>query len=121
MKLAIPSESDKGLKSVRSGHFGHTPYFTIVTIEDGEVKSVEVVKNVDHDTVGCGGVIDFAQSLGFDAILTAGMGQPPFMRFTQAGIAVYIDAQEPYVGAVIDKFIAGKVGRMSFEDVCAHH
>ena len=35
MKLAIPSESDKGLQSIRSGHFGHSAYFTIVEIEDG--------------------------------------------------------------------------------------
>ena len=29
MKVAIPSETGEGLTSVRSGHFGHTPWFTI--------------------------------------------------------------------------------------------
>ena len=37
MKLAIPSETDLGLMSMRSGHFGHAPYFTIVEIEDGKI------------------------------------------------------------------------------------
>ena len=35
MKLAVPSETDAGLESIRSGHFGHAPYFTVVEIEDG--------------------------------------------------------------------------------------
>lgn len=76
MKVAIPSETGEGLTSVRSGHFGHTPWFTIATIENDEVVKVESVKNVDHDQVGCGGVIEFAHSLGIDAMITAGMGAP---------------------------------------------
>ena len=58
MKIAIPSESDTGLESMRSGHFGHAPYFTIITYtEDMDIANVDSVKNVDHDAVGCGGVI----------------------------------------------------------------
>ena len=44
MKIAIPSETGEGLTSTRSGHFGHTPWFTLVTIEDGQVTGVESVK-----------------------------------------------------------------------------
>ena len=73
MKVAIPSETGEGLTSIRSGHFGHTPWFTLVTIEDGQVTGVESVKNVDHDEVGCGGVIEFAHNLGIDAMICAGM------------------------------------------------
>ena len=49
MRVAVPSDTDQGLESTRSGHFGHSPYFTIATIEDGKVEKVEVFKNVDHD------------------------------------------------------------------------
>ncbi len=121
MKVAIPSETGDGLTSVRSGHFGHTPWFTVVTIEDGKVTNVEAVKNVDHDQVGCGGVIEFAHSLGIDAMITAGMGQPPFMRFTQYGVAVYLEQQTPVVGDVVKKFLAGECARMVLDDACNHH
>lgn len=121
MKLAVPSETDLGLESVRSGHFGHTPYFTIVTIEDGEIKGVEAVKNADHDEVGCGGVIEYAHGLGIDAILTAGMGMPPFMRFTEYGVKVYLEHETPLVGDVVKKFIAGEVSLMTMENACSHH
>ena len=121
MKLAIPSESADGLNSVRSGHFGHCPYFSIVEIEDGEVVGCEVVKNADHDEVGCGGVIDHALSLGIDAILTAGMGRPPFMRFSDAGVDVYIEQETPRVEDVVQLFIKGNVAKMSLDAACSHH
>ena len=121
MKIAVPSETDMGLESIRSGHFGHTPYFTIVTIEDGEIKGVEVVKNVDHDAEGCGGVIDYVSKLGLDGIMTVGMGMPPLMRFTNAGITVYSERETPQVGAAIQKFIDGQVAVMSPDDACSHH
>ena len=76
MILAVPSETGQGLASIRSGHFGHTPWFTLVEIEDGKVKSATPVKNADHDAVGCGGVIEYVASLGIAAILTAGMVVP---------------------------------------------
>ena len=90
MKIAIPSESDAGLESMRSGHFGH------------------------------GGVIAFAISLGIDGILCAGMGIPPFTRFTYAGIKVYRDGTQPSVGDVVRLFAAGEVDLMDPSAACRH-
>lgn len=120
MKLAIPSETDAGLQSIRSGHFGHAPYFTVVEIEDNKVTEVTSVKNIDHDEVGCGGVIDFALGLGIDALLAVGMGMPPLMRFTQNGITVYSERTTPLVGDVLEVFLAGGCPVMDPNDACAH-
>ena len=50
MKLAIPSESDSCLSSTRSGHFGHTPYFTIVEYDkDMNIVGAEAVKKLLMD------------------------------------------------------------------------
>ena len=47
MKIAIPSATDEGLASMRSGHFGHTPFFTIVEYDDsGTITSVESVQTM---------------------------------------------------------------------------
>ena len=121
MKLLIPSESDKGLESIRSGHFGHAPYFTLVELNDqNEVISVESIKNIDHDVAGCGGVIDFAISLGIDGVLAAGMGMRPLMRFTQQGVTVYADRTQPIVGEALKLFTEGNVGIMVPESACNH-
>lgn len=120
MKLAVPSETDAGLASHRSGHFGHAPYFTIVTIEDGSITAVESIKSIDHDSFGCGGVIDYAISLGIDAMLAAGMGLRPLTRFTDAGIAVYSETASPIVGDAVEKFIKGECHLMAPEEACVH-
>ena len=122
MKIAIPSETADGLNAMRSGHFGHTPYFTVVEYDDAmNIVGAEPVKNVDHDQYGCGGVIQYVLGLGVDGILTAGMGRPPLMRFTENGVIVYSEVNTPIVGDVAQLFAEGKVNRMSPEAACNHH
>ncbi|WP_354003419.1 NifB/NifX family molybdenum-iron cluster-binding protein [Collinsella tanakaei] len=120
MRVIIPVESEQGLAAPRSGHFGHAAYFTIATIENGEVTSVETIKNVDHDQFGCGGVIDFALSQNVDAIIATGMGMPPYSRFTAAGVAVYAERETPLAGDVLAKFLAGEVALMDPNAACRH-
>ena len=121
MKLAIPSETADGLAAMRSGHFGHTPYFTVVEYdEDMNIVSAEPVKNVDHDQYGCGGVIEYVLTLGVDGILTVGMGMPPLMRFTQGGMTVYFERTEPIVGPAIELLAQGQVRVMTPADACHH-
>ena len=45
MRVAIATCGDKGLHDFVSPDFGHSKTFTIVEIEDGKVKSVEVMNN----------------------------------------------------------------------------
>ena len=122
MKLAIPSETADSLASMRSGHFGHTPYFTIVEYDENmNIVAAEPVANVDHDQYGCGGVIEYVMGLGVDGILTVGMGRPPLMRFTEAGVIVYSETNTPNVGDAARLFAEGRVMRMSPEMACNHH
>jgi predicted Fe-Mo cluster-binding NifX family protein len=121
MKIAVPSENANGLASMRSGHFGHAPFLTIVELDDDmNVVSVESIKNAEHGEGGCGNVIEFVLGLGLDGILAAGMGMPPLMRFTQGGVAVYVDRSVPTAGEVLALFKDGKVPRMSPDDACRH-
>lgn len=121
MRVVVPCETNETLDSMRSGHFGHAPWLTVVDF-DANMKPVSVtaVKNADHDAAGCGGVIEHVMALNADAIITAGMGWPPFSRFTQAGIAVYVERETPGVADVLVKFVAGEVVRMSADDTCKH-
>lgn len=122
MKIAIPSESDKTMDAIRSGHFGHAPYFTVIEYDDEmNIVSAHAVKNVDHDQYGCGGVIEHVLGMNVDGILTVGMGRPPLMRFTDAGVIVYSEARTPNVGDVARLFAEGRVDRMSPNDACSHH
>ena len=122
MRIAIPSEEPGGLAAMRSGHFGHAACFTVVEYDgDMNITSTEVVPNVDHDQFGCGGVIEHVLGMGVDGILTAGMGRPPLMRFTDAGVIVYFEATMPNVDDAARLFAEGRVERMSPEAACSHH
>ncbi|MCS7102512.1 MAG: hypothetical protein NZ992_01360 [Candidatus Korarchaeum sp.] len=44
-KIAIPSKGPEGLEALTFGQLIYAPFFTIVTVEEGEVKSVEVIRN----------------------------------------------------------------------------
>ena len=121
MRVVVPCETSDGLDSVRSGHFGHAPWLTVVDFDDNmHPVTVDVVQNADHDVAGCGGVIAHVMGLHADAIIAVGMGMPPLMRFTQAGVAVYVDRETPGVADVLVKFVAGEVARMSPDDACRH-
>ncbi|MDO4538289.1 MAG: NifB/NifX family molybdenum-iron cluster-binding protein [Coriobacteriales bacterium] len=121
MRIVIPSETDQLLDAPRSGHFGHAPWMTVVELDEtGQVTSMEAVKNVEHGEGGCGNVIMHVMDLKADAIITAGMGMPPLMRFTQAGIVVYADRSVLTVGEVLALFVAGQVAQMSPDDACRH-
>ena len=121
MKIAVPSENANGLASLRSGHFGHAPFLTVVEFDDDmNIVSAESVKNAEHGEGGCGNVIDYVLGLGLDGILAAGMGMPPLMRFTQGGMKVYFDTTQPIVGDAVRLLAEGKVRGMTYEDACRH-
>ena len=120
MKVAIPCDTPFGLNAQRSGHFGHCAFFTVATVEGNEITDVQVVSNVNHDEVGCGGVIDFALSLGIDAIIAAGMGVPPFTRFMNGGVKVYLEQSQAIAGNALKVLMDGNAVEMSLDQACAH-
>ena len=121
MRVVVPCETSDGLDSVRSGHFGHAPWLTVVDFDDNmHPVTVDVVQNADHDVAGCGGVIAHVMGLHADAIIAAGMGMPPLMRFTQGGVTVFADRSVATAGEVLALFLNGQVARMSPDDACRH-
>ena len=45
LKIAVPTKKHKGLEDIVSEVFGKAKTFTIVDVEDGEVKNVQVIDN----------------------------------------------------------------------------
>ena len=119
MRVVIPCESDQLLEALRSGHFGHAPWLTVVDLDEtGALVSVEAVKNAEHGAGGCGNVIAHVLGLGADAIIAAGMGMPPLMRFTQSGVTVYVDRSVATAGEGLALFLQGQGACMSPEGAC---
>jgi predicted Fe-Mo cluster-binding NifX family protein len=78
MRIAISTDGN-----YVSGHFGRCPSFTIVEIEENEIKSKEVISNPGHHP---GFIPEFLHERGVDCIITGGMGRNAAGFFKQYGI-----------------------------------
>ena len=121
MKLAVPTMGEAGLDSQRAGHSGHCDCFTVVEIENGEIKGTSEVANPPHEEGGCLRPVGLLADAGVDAIVAAGMGMRPLMGFNQVGITVYFDNEHAIVGDAARVVAAGQAPVMGADQACNHH
>ncbi|KUO48933.1 MAG: dinitrogenase iron-molybdenum cofactor biosynthesis protein [Desulfitibacter sp. BRH_c19] len=119
-RIAIPSENPGGLKAQRSGHFGRCDVFTIIDIEQGVIKDVHAISNVDHTEGGCLVPVNLLAEQGVNGIIVSGMGLRPLMGFKNAGIKVYL-GEGVTVEDSINGLLQDKLSMMTEEYVCGGH
>lgn len=117
-RIAIPSVNNGGLDGQRSGHFGHCDVFTIVDVEDGEIKEVSTIPNQEHVQGGCMVPVNFLAGHNVNALIVGGIGMRPLMGFRQVGIDVYHDAVRPEIKPVVEDLIAGRLPMITDDQVC---
>ena len=124
-RIAVPSMNQGGLDGVRSGHFGHCDVFTIIDVEDGQIKEVSTVANREHVQGGCMVPVNLLAGHNVNALIVGGIGMRPLMGFKQVGIDVYHDAERPEIRPVVEDLIAGRLAMIKDDQVCGggggHH
>lgn len=118
IRIAFPSEGQGGLDGKRAGHFGHCDVFTCFDCEDGEIKEVVIVPNVEHVQGGCMVPVNLLAENKVNALVVGGIGMRPLMGFRQVGIEVYHDGVRPDIKPVIEDFLAGNLPQITDNDVC---
>lgn len=117
-RIAVPSNGNGGMDAERSGHFGHCDVFTIIDVEDGQIKEVSTLANQEHSQGGCMVPVNLLAGHNVNALIVGGIGMRPLMGFKQVGIDVYYDAQRPAVKPVVEDLIAGTLPMISENQVC---
>jgi predicted Fe-Mo cluster-binding NifX family protein len=118
MKVCLPTNGKNGLSETVHEHFGSAAYFTIY---DSATKKVEVMENSNpHHAHGACQPLGMISGLGVDAVLTSGMGRRAVQLLNQGGIKVYLLAGET-VQQAIDKFSAGELTELTFDNACGGH
>lgn len=117
-RIAIPSMETGGLDGQRAGHFGHCDVFTLIDVEDGQIKNVATVPNQEHVQGGCMVPVNLLAGHKVNAIVVGGIGMRPLMGFRQVGIEVYYDATRPVIRPVVEDLIAGKLPLIGNNQVC---
>jgi len=120
LRVAVPSAAPGGLDSPRSGHFGRSPYFTLVDIVGGEIGPVDVVVNRPHSDGGCMAPVLTLGENFVDAVIVAGIGQRPLLACVQAGIRVFAGEDRADVRSAVEAFVEMELSPVGPDATCRH-
>jgi predicted Fe-Mo cluster-binding NifX family protein len=118
IRIAVPSEGLGGLDGLRAGHFGHCDVFTLVDIEDGEIKEVSILANKEHVQGGCMVPVQLLAENKVQRLVVGGIGMRPLMGFKQVGIDVYYDGERRDIRPVVEDMITGSLAMIGDDQVC---
>lgn len=113
MKLAVPTTHDNQVDS----HFGHCEFFTVFTVEDGEIKNSQIVNPPE----GCGcksNIASVLREMGVEIMLAGNMGGGAVNVLNNNGIAV-IRGCEGDATSLVKNFITGEV--VDSGETCSQH
>jgi predicted Fe-Mo cluster-binding NifX family protein len=118
MIIGIPSSQPGGLEAPFGAHFGHCDLYTLVEVENGEIREVRTLPSVPHQQGGCLAPVQYLADNGVTVLLAGGMGMRPLMGFNQMGIDVYYAGNAPSVGAAVEAFLACQLQKFTQEFTC---
>lgn len=116
--IAIPSEPPGGLDASVGAHFGHCELYTLVALEDNQVKNIRVIPNLPHEQGGCMAPVNYLAQHGVNALIAGGMGLRPLMGFGQVGIDVYHSGGNTTVKEAISAILENKLVKFSQQHTC---
>jgi predicted Fe-Mo cluster-binding NifX family protein len=108
MRIAISADTDLGLESMVSPHFGRCPHYALVDVEGQTITSVKTVPNPYYQEHVPGVVPEFINKQGANVMLTGGMGQRAVAFFEQFGIQPVTGASGT-VRAAVCQFLDGQL------------
>ncbi len=115
-KVAVVMEGNRV-----SQHFGKCERVMLATIEDGRMKSREIIDAPEHD---CSALPRLFAERGVDYVIAGGLGGGALANLDQAGVKV-LAGVEGLADDALDGFLAGTLepgeAACSGEGTCAHH
>jgi predicted Fe-Mo cluster-binding NifX family protein len=120
MRIAFSTDTDQGMESPISGHFGRCPYYVVLDMDGGQVKEINTVPNPYFREHQPGNIPDFIKQQGVHTIISGGMGRRAYGFFQQHGIQVATGAKGK-VAAALQDFLDGSL--FDGEPTCSggHH
>jgi predicted Fe-Mo cluster-binding NifX family protein len=108
MRIAISLQTNDGINSAVSSHFGRCPFFALVDMEGNEVQAIEVIDNPYYASHQPGQVPQLIHENKADVMLSGGMGGRAIQFFSKFGI----EAATGAVGTVrttLEKYLGGQL------------
>jgi len=90
--ICIPTLDEKGLKSDLSVHFGKTPYFTFIKIEDGEIKDIDVIESFGKHKGGSKTPAEIILNSDAKILICGNLGQKAVSMLRESDMEVFSGA-----------------------------
>jgi len=119
-KIVVPTENQEGINAIVAEHFGRTPYFTVVELDNGKIVNVITVTNTSEHVGGVGTAFEQIIALEPKAIVVNGMGPRGIMNFSNSGVKV-LKANAQIVNKIVEAYTAGQLSELSEGCSEAHH
>ena len=117
MKVAVPTNGDRGLEEEVGLHFGKVPTYTIV---DTMTQQVEVVENTSEHRGGVGLPPDLIANTGANVMIVFNAGMRAINRLQELGIDVYTGAQGT-VKEALEALHEGRLEPANAQNACKEH
>jgi predicted Fe-Mo cluster-binding NifX family protein len=118
MKIAFPTQENKGVEGQVHGHFGTAYYFVVV---DTEENSTEIIENPDRDHVhGQCQPLKALNGQRVDAVVIGGIGGGALRKLSMEGVKTY-RATEGSVRDNLELLASGKLPEFTLKQTCAGH
>jgi len=108
MKIAVPTQGDRGLRDRVADTFSRAPYFTLVTVENGSVTDKKVIQNKAAEVAQGAGPLA-ARTLkdnGVDVLLSGEIGPGATNILEALGIIIGSASIDEKVRDAVDRFLA---------------
>jgi predicted Fe-Mo cluster-binding NifX family protein len=110
--ICIPTLDEGGLLSEVSVHFGKSPYFTFIELENDEIKNVNVTECFGKHKGGSKTPAEIIVESGADTLICGNLGPKAVFMLRDSGIEVFSGAS----GKVKDAFREWKIGMLPLAD-----
>jgi predicted Fe-Mo cluster-binding NifX family protein len=108
---------ENGMQEDICQHFGRAATFTIIDLDNGEIK---VLPNVSEHMGGKGLPTETIFAAGVQVMIVGGLGPKAVSAFSQAGIDVFVGAAGTVKDA-IDDWRAEMLTRADLDNACKEH
>jgi predicted Fe-Mo cluster-binding NifX family protein len=109
VRIAFTANDALGLDGMVCEHFGHSPYFVFVDLDDnGNLLNVQTMANPMVENHSCGAVVSVVSQQKANVMISGGMGMGALMHFQAAGIDVFTGAS----GSIRDALSAYQAGSL---------
>lgn len=116
--IAVPSAAPGGLDAPLGAHFGHCELYTLVSVANDKIESVDVIPNIPHEQGGCMAPVRYLADRGVHKLIAGGMGMRPLMGFSEVGIEVYHGGPAKAVGDAVNAFMRGGLQQFTPGHTC---